>query len=1140
MKQTFTAALVLLLVFGILGVTAASAADPLLAFPGAEGGGKYTQGARAGDSVSVYHVTNLNAKGAGSFADAVSKPNRIIVFDVGGTIELSSTLSISKSNLTILGQTAPGDGITLAGGDILLSSGTSNIVMRYLRIRPSDKNGGEPDGLGGRWNHNIILDHCSVSWSVDEGLTLYAGSSETNPSVSTNMTMQYCLGAESLRMSNHFKGAHGYGAIWGGTQATYHHNLLAHHDSRSPRLDRELASTDARNNVIYDWGQTNSAYGAEPYSYHNQTQNPSNLNWVNNYYKYGPGTGSKIRSRIFDISNPLSVKPYSNFYFAGNYMYGSSDVTSNNWSGINNTAQANKLSEPVSMGAFELPVQTAEEAYEDVLANAGATLPRRDSIDARIVADVKNQTGRIVNKAEEVGGFVAFEETHRVFEIPQAWKTANGMEDHLETDIVKNGSKWDGYTWIEAYVNDWTAQQAAPTNPQVTVLSPAISSVSGQVNGQAVDKGAWAVITDIEALTYRAVTTPVGGAAITRMELYDGSNLLKRYEGASEINDAAVSLDAGVHYLTCRAYNEKGESVTSPTSIVYVNGAGGAGSWDYAQIGTPSAFSGKGAASLNQKTGTYTVSGSGKIGVSSDKCGFMYQKVSGDFELTARMDEIPKYENGVLAGLMLRESLEAKSRMLFLGDGWLKYGENIQLRQRTSTGGSASSGWMKNSSGKEISNTDSYDTSKTEYRMPKYMKMKRTGDTVTLSVSDDGVTWTNNPRQPYHAVFSGLPEEIYVGIAVDSAQGTAAKEYFTMATFGALTLDGKSDIEDQTYQIPFCDESYVVPPWFFSNSKVVDKDMAADPYPKSGAQKKDSGHVLVVNTSGGYAYRRFDQTDSGINEVSFDFLTKGKSDGDSMRMQFADRNPLESGSQVICEILAVQDGYFEYTNASGAASGTAIGVDTLGTIHADLWYRVRIRFDYSARDAGTADWVSVTIVPYENYGAGTLDERKTGAARIMPITNAPLGCMKFTWLSGGAKYVSEVALQTDRKPSPSPSPSVSPSPTPSPEPTQAPVPGKIHLSGTTALFGAQTVVKGELVNDTKERQEGWLVVAVYDGDMLAEPVLQFFELEPGNSLPFEQSGMKSGNCAKIMVWNRETLAPMADMKEFQNQPDSKE
>ena len=210
-----------------------SAEENLLAFPGAVGGGKYTTGARGDSNISVYHVTNLNKSGAGSFADAVSQSGRIIVFDVSGTIEISGTLKIKKSNLTILGQTAPGDGVTISGGDLLLDSGVENVIIRYLRVRPTDKNGGEPDGLGGRYNKNIIFDHCSLSWSVDELITLYAGSTEdTKNQTGRNITVQNIIASESLAMSSHVKGKHGYGGIIGGTNYTFYNNLMAHHDSR--------------------------------------------------------------------------------------------------------------------------------------------------------------------------------------------------------------------------------------------------------------------------------------------------------------------------------------------------------------------------------------------------------------------------------------------------------------------------------------------------------------------------------------------------------------------------------------------------------------------------------------------------------------------------------------------------------------------------------------------------------------------------------------------------------------------------------------------------------------------------------------------------------------------------------------------
>lgn len=709
----------------------AAYAESLPAFPGAEGGGKYTLGARAKSKPSVYHVTNLNASGSGSFADAVSKEGRIIVFDVGGTIELNGTLYINKSNLTILGQTAPGDGITFSGGDIVLVSNNSNIIIRYIRVRPSDKNGGEPDGFGGRFCKNVIIDHCSMSWSVDETMTFYAGSSESQYTPGSNMTVQNCISSESLRMSNHFKGAHGYGGIIGGTNSSWLNNLFAHHDSRSPRLDRELQNTDFSNNVIYDWGQTNSAYGAEPYSYNNVTQNKSIVNWENNYYKYGPATASKLKSRIFDVSNALNVKPYSSFYFNGNYVFGDESVTKNNKLGINNSGYADFLNSAVDMGEYSYTAADANTAYNYVLQNAGATLPKRDAIDARIINDVKNQTGRIINNADEIGGFIENQSVSRVFEIPNDWKEENGMGNAKETDIVPSGDN-AGYTWIEAYVNDMTKQAQLPSNPEITVLSPGIASVNDTVNGESVQNKKWTVINSDEKLNYNAKASAAEGTDIEKMELYDKNSLIKSYSG-----DGGASLDGGV----------------------------------------------------------YTVSGAGAIypgsGVKSDSCGFMYKYVKGDFDISFKMENIPKFENYEVSGIMLRAELEPSSQMAMLADGWLKYGENSRVIVRNGNGEKSSETYFKDSSGKYMVNDENYNTSENGYRVPKYMRMKRSGDTLTLYVSDDGKDWTNNPRQPMSVTLKDLPESVYVGIAADNASGISPKEYFAMAQYSEMKFDGE-------------------------------------------------------------------------------------------------------------------------------------------------------------------------------------------------------------------------------------------------------------------------------------------------------------------------------------------------------------
>ncbi|MBQ1701071.1 MAG: pectate lyase, partial [Prevotella sp.] len=252
------------------------------AFPGAEGFGRYVTGGRGG---RVYHVTNLNDSGTGSLRWALSQPGiKTIVFDVSGTIHLSSALNIG-GNVTIAGQTAPGDGICVA--DYPCSIKGSNVIVRYMRFRLGNKNvlldGADGwDGFGGFDQEDLIIDHCSISWSIDECLSVLGNK---------NTTVQWCLVAQSLVNSGHSKGAHGYGGNWGGSGASFHHNLLAHHTSRTPRLGPRPTTQldermDMRNNVIYNFGG-NGCYGGEGMK----------VNIVNNYYKPGPGTPTSYKGK---------------------------------------------------------------------------------------------------------------------------------------------------------------------------------------------------------------------------------------------------------------------------------------------------------------------------------------------------------------------------------------------------------------------------------------------------------------------------------------------------------------------------------------------------------------------------------------------------------------------------------------------------------------------------------------------------------------------------------------------------------------------------------------------------------------------------------------------------------------------------
>src|SRR5690606_1901693 len=246
-----------------------------LAFPGAEGFGRFATGGRGGE---VYNVTTLDDDGEGSLRKGIVKRGpRIIVFAVSGTINLKSPLDINRGDLTIAGQTAPGDGITIAGYPVAVKA--DNVIIRYLRFRLGDVNAVVDDALKGRGIENVIIDHCSISWATDENTSFYD---------TRNFTFQWNILAEALNSSVHNKGDHGYGGIWGGVNASFHHNLLASNNSRNPRFSGSKTTAnsadefvDFRNNVIFNWGE-NSTYGGESGTY----------NVINNYYKPGPATSN--------------------------------------------------------------------------------------------------------------------------------------------------------------------------------------------------------------------------------------------------------------------------------------------------------------------------------------------------------------------------------------------------------------------------------------------------------------------------------------------------------------------------------------------------------------------------------------------------------------------------------------------------------------------------------------------------------------------------------------------------------------------------------------------------------------------------------------------------------------------------------
>lgn len=437
--------------------------EEAFAFPGAQGFGQKTTGGRGG---KVLYVTNLNDSGTGSLRAAVEYNGaRIILFKVSGNISLKSTLKITNPNVTIAGQSAPGDGICIK--DYPVTVDADNVIIRYMRFRMGDEAQQEGDAIGGRFHKNIIVDHCSVSWCTDECVSFYANE---------NTTVQWCIISESLKTSFHVKGAHGYGGIWGGKNASFHHNLLAHHDSRNPRLGEEAGKAfaltdlvDLRNNVIYNWGG-NSCYGGEA----------MNVNIVNCYYKPGPMTTKTSRIISIDKNKISGTEVYDiwgKFYINGNYVNGSSAASENNWdygvynqfhSSYGTVSDVDKLAMRLALPLDiknNVTTHTALVAYDRVLKYGGANLVR-DAVDTRIIENVKNKTysfagsngGTLgaIDSQVDVGGWPELKST-----IPLLDSDNDGMPDEWEVKMKLNPKMANAngkdlstaYDNIEVYIN---------------------------------------------------------------------------------------------------------------------------------------------------------------------------------------------------------------------------------------------------------------------------------------------------------------------------------------------------------------------------------------------------------------------------------------------------------------------------------------------------------------------------------------------------------------------------------------------------------------------------------------------------------------------------------------------------------------
>lgn len=431
-----------------------------LAFPGAEGYGAKSIGGRGG---AIYYVTNLNDSGPGSFREAVDAQGpRIVLFKVSGTIYLQSPLELCNPYITIAGQTAPGDGICIANSAFFIYGPINDVIIRGLRFRPGDLSSlpaRELDAIAiyGQTENkavsDVIIDHCSLSWAIDETFQIL--------DYARDITLQWSMVTESLDSSSHPEGPHGYAILsrsaFDNGGISMHHNLIAHHQGRNPKFAGNIYDTttatlhDFRNNVVYNHGTRPALSGKENLPVRIR------VNFTDNYYKPGPDTRDGASQNILFIHYEGNAQ----YYMRDNFLVGNDTVSADNWRGV--AFWNTPLCEPnirTNVPPFNAPpvsIYSSAELYQRVLNNAGCTVPRRDPVDMRIVDEVRNGGGRIIDSQNEVGGWPLLLSNSAPLDsdgdgMPDDWENANGLDPNNPADgpLDPDG---DGYTNVEDYIN---------------------------------------------------------------------------------------------------------------------------------------------------------------------------------------------------------------------------------------------------------------------------------------------------------------------------------------------------------------------------------------------------------------------------------------------------------------------------------------------------------------------------------------------------------------------------------------------------------------------------------------------------------------------------------------------------------------
>lgn len=780
------------------------------AFPTVEGGGKYAQGGRGTEDkpADVYVVTNLSdsvsAPEPGSLRYGLERRDRtdgdkvyprIITFAVNGVINIDPSASKSArrfnigSNTTILGQTAPGEGITIYGGSAKFNG--ENIIARYIRFRLGE---GYDQDAATATGENIVIDHCTFSWGVDECFTAKE---------IINSSIQYNIIANSMAfpdknginnsdaeiISGESEAKHGMGSILNGSDVSYTHNLWANHGTRNPRFEGGFTYNNINygnklefsNNVIYNWGH-NSGYGGE--------RGSGNTNIVGNYYKPGPNTLEKVNTRIFDVDGVTSK-----YYFKDNVMTSSAEVTADNTLGFYDISNPYILTAPVKL-VNPYNATSADEAYKKVMDNVGASYAR-DAQDARLVNEVKTGTGRYINDQFEAGGIGTFESVAALTDtdndgIPDEWETSHGLNPNDKSDavaIVTDETKsYCGYTNVEVYANDllgeWeesTVTLTAPENPVVKLNGlSGDNAVTNAQDNYTLTKGAeYSIVKSVE------------GA-------YDSFKILLNDKVIAENTDKFTipdDVEPGVYNLAVSVKGNKGNGISTPYLITVVENSqnsnlDGFKSEDIGAVGA------KGGDYYDSESNTLVSSGAGHIGIlntsskqAPDAFHFNYKEVTGDFTFTAEIDNLAKLDYLQQSGLMIRGSLDPVSEFYMASLTYIKgedytgfkdisgadvKAKNVRTMMRISDGGPV--GYTNNMLGVPIVRIDKESNHG-------FARIERKGQVVTLSASLDGVNWYK-----MDSFTTSLPETAYVGFATDAAQDTMSLVKYNATKFSNISL----------------------------------------------------------------------------------------------------------------------------------------------------------------------------------------------------------------------------------------------------------------------------------------------------------------------------------------------------------------